>query len=71
MKVKYMSAFAFYLAIGLTSMLAQGDLESIIFPTDPSDEIEAPIDELFPMLVLIVVGTVVGIKYIHKHRKIS
>lgn len=71
MKVKYMSAFTFYLTIGLTSMLAQGDLNDILFPTEPGDEIEAPIDDFFPMFILVFVGIVVGIKFISKHKKFS
>lgn len=71
MKVKYMSAFAFYLTIGLTSMLAQGDLNDILFPTEPGDEIEAPIDDFIPMFILLFAGIVVGIKYISKRKKLS
>jgi hypothetical protein len=64
MKLKYMSTIAVYLTIGLVSLYAQGGLEAIDFTDEAGDE--APIDDILPMLVLLVAGAVVGAKYLKR-----
>ena len=69
MKFKYFSVLALYLSICMTSMCAQGGLDDILFPPEAGDEIEAPIDDFFPMIILLFVGVVVGVKYIRNYER--
>lgn len=65
MKLKFIIILSIYLSLSLTSMYTQ----TLDFPTEAGDEIEAPIDGELPIGILVFVGTVLGIKLAIKKAK--